>query len=125
MHGAILDEVSELDRAKVRRTFARKKLSGRVSRRTLAPKGFAEPVSLSSTVPAGLRLPPTATGSGFDLVALRARRKGELRRGRGLLQEVEKRRARNLRIIQLSTIPQPIFQFVERSVDNRPRDSTP
>ena len=39
------------------------------------PKKFAEPVSLSSTVSADLPLPGTAFGLGFDLLALRARRK--------------------------------------------------
>src|SRR5690349_17355557 len=36
---------------------------------------FAEPVSLSSTVSADLPLPGTAFGTGFVLLALRARRK--------------------------------------------------
>jgi hypothetical protein len=39
------------------------------------PKKFAEPVSLSSTASADLPLPGTAFGLGFDLLALRARRK--------------------------------------------------
>src|SRR5919201_1918192 len=39
------------------------------------PKKFAEPVSLSSTASADLPLPGTALGLGFDLLALRARRK--------------------------------------------------
>ena len=38
---------------------------------------FTEPVALSSTFPVNLRLPPTALGSGFDLLALRARCKSE------------------------------------------------
>ena len=46
----------------------------------LGPKKFSEPVALSSTFPVNLRLPPTALGSGFDLLALRARCKRE---GRG------------------------------------------
>jgi hypothetical protein len=41
----------------------------------LGPKKFAEPVSLSSTASADFRLPATAFGLGFDLLALRARRK--------------------------------------------------
>src|SRR5205807_723033 len=41
----------------------------------LGPKKFAEPVSLSSTASADLPLPGTALGLGFDLLALRARRK--------------------------------------------------
>jgi hypothetical protein len=43
--------------------------------REAGPKKFAEPVSLSSTVSADLPLPGTAFGLGFDLLALRARRK--------------------------------------------------
>src|SRR5204863_8619659 len=39
------------------------------------PKKFAEPVSLSSTTSADLPLPGTAFGTGFVLLALRARRK--------------------------------------------------
>ncbi len=39
------------------------------------PKKFAEPVSLSSTASADLPLAGTALGLGFDLLALRARRK--------------------------------------------------
>jgi hypothetical protein len=34
---------------------------------------FTEPVAFSSTFPVNLRLPPTALGSGFDLLTLRAR----------------------------------------------------
>src|SRR5437870_8642791 len=40
---------------------------------------FAEPVSLSSTLPTDLRLPPTAARLGFVLLALRARRNGDNR----------------------------------------------
>src|SRR5581483_12397664 len=43
---------------------------------------FTEPVALSSTSPVNLRLPPTALGSGFDLLALRARCTGEDRASR-------------------------------------------
>src|SRR5256885_17011145 len=57
---------------------------------------FAESISLSSTGSADLRLPPTAFGSGFDLLALRARRKEESRRGQVRPQEVERRKGRNL-----------------------------
>jgi hypothetical protein len=45
------------------------------SRLAAGPKKFAEPVSLSSTASADLPLPGTAFGLGFDLLALRARRK--------------------------------------------------
>src|SRR6266480_2072525 len=41
----------------------------------VGPKKFAEPVSLSSTTSADLPLPGTAFGTGFVLLALRARRK--------------------------------------------------
>ena len=40
-------------------------------------KKFTEPVALLSTSPVNLWLPPTALGSGFDLLALRARCKNE------------------------------------------------
>src|SRR5436190_24320686 len=42
---------------------------------TFGPKKFAEPVSLSSATSADLPLPGTAFGTGFVLLALRARRK--------------------------------------------------
>ena len=61
-----------------------------------AALSFAESISLSSTGPADLRLPPTAFASGFDLLALRARRKWESRRGQVLSQEVRRRKGRNL-----------------------------
>jgi hypothetical protein len=41
----------------------------------VGPKKFAEPISLSSPASADLPLPGTAFGLGFDLLALRARRK--------------------------------------------------
>jgi len=41
----------------------------------VGPKKFAGPVSLSSTVSTDFRLPATAFGLGFDLLALCARRK--------------------------------------------------
>jgi hypothetical protein len=51
---------------------------------------FTEPVALSSTFPVNLRLPPIALGSGFDLLAPRARCQknvsgwtGAIKRGRG------------------------------------------
>src|SRR5207253_7405840 len=56
-----------------------------------APGGaplFAESVSLSSTVLVDLRLPPTALGLGFVLLALRARRARESRWPRAPAQEV-------------------------------------
>jgi hypothetical protein len=46
-----------------------------ISRDYTGPKKFAEPVSLPSTDSADLPLPGTAFGTGFVLLALRARRK--------------------------------------------------
>src|SRR4051794_9421516 len=60
-------------------------------------KKFTEPVALSSTSPMNLRLPPTAPGSGFDLLALRARCKRELTAPAAAPQEHGEGRARNLR----------------------------
>src|SRR5438270_8578842 len=74
---------------------------------------FAESISLSSTGSADLRLPPTAFGSGFDLLALRARRKQESRRGRVLPQEVQKLKRAQFAEIQFSTFPQQTLQLVE------------
>jgi hypothetical protein len=81
------------------------------------PKKFAEPVSLSSTASADFRLPATAFGFGFDLLALCARRKWESRDVETEGQGVSKGRGRNLRIFHFSTFPQPFLQLVERSVD--------
>jgi hypothetical protein len=80
-----------------------------------APFEFAESISLSSTGSADLRLPPTAFASGFDLLALRARRKRESRRGRVLPQEVRKTKRAQFAEIQFSTFPQQTLQLVERS----------
>src|SRR5205823_13852515 len=80
------------------------------------PKKFAEPVSLSSTLPTDLRLPPTAARLGFDLLALRARRKQHSRGLKGSVQGRKKRKARNLRRLNYSHLPQSIVQHVE----NRP-----
>ena len=74
---------------------------------------FAESISLSSTGSADLRLPPTAFGSGFDLLALRARRKKESRRGQVLPQEVPTMKRAQFAEIQFSTFPQQTLQLVE------------
>jgi hypothetical protein len=74
---------------------------------------FAESISLSSTGSADLRLPPTAFASGFDLLALRARRKRESRRGQVLPQEVRKTKRAQFAEIQFSTFPQHTLQLVE------------
>ena len=88
--------------------------------RPLKPKGapegalwFAESISLSSTGSADLRLPPTAFASGFDLLALRARRRQESRRGQVLPQEVRKTKRAQFAEIQFSTFPQQTLQLVE------------
>src|SRR6266536_4440402 len=78
-----------------------------------AALSFAESISLSSTGPDDLRLPPTAFASGFDLLALRARRKRESRRGQVLPQEVRKKKRAQFARIQLFTFPQHTLQLVE------------
>src|SRR5256885_9437189 len=78
-----------------------------------AAVSFAESISLSSTGSADLRLPPTAFGSGFDLLALRARRKQESRRGRVLSQEAQKLKRAQFAEIQFSTFPQQTLQLGE------------
>ena len=89
--------------------------------RPWAALSFAESISLSSTGSADLRLPPTASGSGFDLLALRARRKRESRRGHVLPQEVRKTKMAQFARIQLSTFPQQTLQLVERTIFNSKR----
>src|SRR5262245_59805485 len=66
-------------------------------------KKFAEPVSLSSALPTNFRLPPTAARLGFDLLALRARRKRDSRDVKRSDQGLSERRVRNLQKIQFST----------------------
>jgi len=83
-----------------------------------AAVSFAESISLSSTGSADLRLPPTAFGSGFDLLALRARRRWESRRGQVLSQEVRKTKSAQFARFQLSTFPQQTLQLVE--ISSRP-----
>src|SRR6478752_4374049 len=65
--------------------------------RSAGPKKFTEPVALSSTFPVNLRLPPTALGSGFDLLAPRARCKSKPRARGNAAQGVCRSRSRNLR----------------------------
>src|SRR5918912_3467941 len=69
------------------------------------PKKFAEPVSRSSTASADLPLPGTAFGLGFDLLALRARRKRHRTKCVVRDQVIGKGRGRNLRKVQFSTFP--------------------
>src|SRR5206468_11478749 len=67
----------------------------RLQKRNGGPKAavsFAESISLSSTVLVDLRLPPTALGLGFVLLALRARRARESRCLPVPAQEVRERK---------------------------------
>ena len=59
--------------------------------------GFAEPGALSSTSPADLPLPRTASREGFVLVASRARRSGNLRLSEGPCKGIRQRKPRKLR----------------------------
>ena len=81
------------------------------------PKKFTEPVALSSTFPVNLRLPPTALGSGFDLLALRARCKRELRGPAGAAQGRQDRVSRNLRKEQYARADSP---FVLLALERNP-----
>src|SRR4051794_14560830 len=84
---------------------------GAVSSSPLDQK-FAEPVSLSSTDSADLPLPGTAFGTGFVLLALRARRKQHTNALPKRVKGGQKGRACNLR-----TFPFPTMQerFVQRN----------
>jgi hypothetical protein len=64
---------------------------------TSGGRTFAESISLSSTCPADFRLPATASATGFDLLAPRARRMGDTRDRPGGLQDPPTRSCRNLR----------------------------
>ena len=77
----------------------------------IGPKKFAEPVALSSALPTDFRLPPTAARLGFDLLALRARRKRDSRGVNASDQDMSKRRARNLQKVQFSTFSTPGTAF--------------
>jgi hypothetical protein len=73
-----------------------------LQRRPCAPKGrdqkkFTEPVALSSTSPGNFRLPPTAPGNCFGLLALRARCKNNLTRRPRPGKACRMRKARILR----------------------------
>src|SRR5437763_7014951 len=79
------------------------KAGGRRCTRAILPasdqKKFTEPVALSSTFPGNLRLPPTTLGSGFDLLALRARCKREPRRIGRCVQVRSDEDSRYLRVV--------------------------
>src|SRR5262249_62291041 len=72
-----------------------------------APIKLAEPVSLSSTPPTNFRLPPTAARLGFDLLALRARRKRQSRGVNTSVQDLSEHVVRNLQKVQFSTFSTP------------------
>jgi hypothetical protein len=78
------------------------------TRRHLCASSFAEPIPLSSTDPGDFRLPATALRICFVLLASRARRKGDNRAARGVLQGVDQTTSRNLQSFLFSTFPQPV-----------------
>jgi len=83
------------------------------------PKEFAEPVTLSSTSPVDSPVAGTVSRSGFDLLTLRARRKGHAKGVKWSMQVPREAKSRNLRFFQLSTFPQAIVQLVGNRVDSR------
>jgi len=72
---------------------------------------FTEPVSLSSTSPGNLRLPPTALRSGFDLLALRARCTEEHRDFQTGLQERADAKLPHFAHSKLSTFPRAFCEL--------------
>ena len=66
--------------------------------RLLDHKKFSEPGALSSSDPTNFRLPPTASRIGLDLLASRARCKGEATGSTGERQERRRSRLRKLRL---------------------------
>ncbi len=82
------------------------------------PKKFAEPVALPSTDSADLPLPGTAFGTGFVLLALRARRKEHTNVFTEAVKGVEVGRVRKLRPFPFPTLQQPIVQC-ERCPERR------
>jgi len=71
---------------------------------------FTEPVSLSSTLPGNLPLAGTAPGSRFDLLALRARCKGDSRPRSRAPQESGEGSARKLRLFLFALVEWGFFQ---------------
>src|SRR5262252_6823075 len=80
---------------------------------------FTEPVALSSTSPVNLRLPPTALGSGFDLLALRARCSEETTRSTHVRKDLFTCEMAHFASSKLSTFPRPL-----RGVGDKPVDGT-
>jgi len=92
-------------------------------RRRIGPKKFTEPVALSSIDPADLWLPPTASGSDFDLLALRARCKGKSRAQFHLAQGQECEIRAQIAGFDFSTYAQSAPPAVDRSVGARAYDA--
>ena len=94
--------------SRFRQTPSTGPLRGRTLR--VGPKKFAEPVSLPSTDSADLPLPGTAFGTGFVLLALRARRKQHTNALAVMVKGGQKVKLRNLRIFLFPTVHRRIVQ---------------
>ena len=94
--------------SRFRQTPSTGPLRGRTLR--VGPKKFAEPVSLPSTDSADLPLPGTAFGTGFVLLALRARRKQHTNALAVMVKGGQKVKLRNLRIFLFPTVHKRIVQ---------------
>ena len=79
--------------------------------RLLDHKKFSEPGALSSSTPTNFRLPPTAYRSGIDLLASRARCKGESRGRPARGQEPAGGKRRNLRLFPFASAEVAIRAF--------------
>jgi hypothetical protein len=84
---------------------------------------FAESISLSSTVLVDLRLPPTALGLGFVLLALRARRARESRWPWVQAQEVCETKMSQFGDSALSGSPAPLPRAILRPLLARSQDA--
>ena len=84
-------------------------------------KKFAEPVSLPSTDSADLPLPGTAFGTGFVLLALRARRKQHTNACTEPVKGSTKRHVRKLRTFPFPTAHERFVQHKKGSKTNKTR----
>jgi hypothetical protein len=84
---------------------------------------FAESISLSSTVLVDLRLPPTALGLGFVLLALRARRARESRWPWVQAQEVCETKMSQFGDSALAGSPEPLPRAILRPLLARSQDA--
>src|SRR3954463_12065491 len=80
-------------------------------------KKFTEPVALLSTSPGNFRLPPTALGSGFDLLALRARCKRKPTGPDRPDATVSAAKSPHFAHSELSTFPRPLRRGGDNPVD--------